>query len=67
MIHRSPAPAPPAGAGRRCVQTKAIPPPAGRNIKRSVSAMRLNNLSPLWAVVPLAILDVLLLAGWFLL
>ena len=29
--------------------------------------MRLNNLSPLWAVVPLAILDVLLLAGWFLL
>ena len=29
--------------------------------------MRLNNIPPVWAVVPLAILSILLLAGWNLL
>ena len=29
--------------------------------------MRLNNLSPLWIVIPDAVLTLLLLDGWFLL
>lgn len=32
-----------------------------------VSLMRLNRISPLWIVIPDAVLTAMLLAGWFLL
>lgn len=58
LLNCRPAPGPAAGSGLRGC------PPAHRI---EVFSMRFSSMSPLWVVIPDALLTALLLAGWFLL